>query len=171
MPCLHTPSVTVDVIDCKRNPSCEPSFKKQLRSNHNSVDLINTLPNPIDHFATSLKKKMHVSRISTKFSCRLELLGSRFLRIYCFLVLGLDLAVGLVPDNLPNFCTCDFSMRLVRDNQVEWPSEHYFLICQIEDTNLMNIADTRTSSSCKCDLLVPICQFCTLCFVPPMFFL
>ena len=90
--------------------------KKQLRSNHN-VDLINTLPNPIDHSATSLKKKKHVSRISTKFSCRLELLGSRFLRIYCFLVLGLDLAVGLVPDNLPNFCTGDFSIQLLRDNQ------------------------------------------------------
>ena len=29
----------------------------------------------------------------------------------------------------PNFCASDFSMRLLRDNQVEWPSEQYFLIC------------------------------------------
>ena len=72
-------------------------------------------------------KMKTVSRISTKFSCQPELLGDRFLRIYCFLVLGLDLSVGLVPDNLPNFCTSEFSIRLLGDNQVEGPPEHYFL--------------------------------------------
>ena len=80
-----------------------------------------------------------------------------FLRTYCILVLGLDLVVGLVFDNLQNFGTGNFSTRLQRDSRVEWPSEHYFLNCQAEGSNAMNSADIRTSPTCKCDLLVPVC--------------
>ena len=120
------PSVTVD-FNCKRNHYLQQSKKKYY--NQSFRDLLKHLSSTIDHFATSLQKKMKVSRISTQFSCRLDLLDSMILRIYCLLELGLDLVVGLVFDNLQNFCASDFSMRLLRDNQVEWPSEQYFLIC------------------------------------------
>ena len=100
-----------------------------------------------------------MSRISTQFSCRLELLDGMFLRTWCLHVLDLDLVVGLLFDKLRNISTSDFSMRLQRDNQIEWSSELYFRNCSVEDTNLMNIVDTRTSSTCKCNVLVPICPF------------
>ena len=124
MSCLPALSVTVDLMDCKRNPTCNKI--EQIKSN--LEDLINTLSSAIDHSAKSLKK-MKVSTISTQFSSRLELLDGKILRNCFLVVLGLDLVVGLAPDNLPNFCTSDCSMRLLHDNQVELPSVHCFLNC------------------------------------------
>ena len=64
---------------------------------------------------------MKVSKITTQFSSRLELLDGKFLRIGSLVVLGLDLVVGLAPDNLPDVCAGDFSMRLLHDDQVIGP--------------------------------------------------
>ena len=146
--CQRSPSITVSFIDCKRTHYLWQS-KQQFKSI--CRDLINTLSSPIDHSVSSLKKKK-MSRISIQFSCRLELLDGMLLRTW-------DLVVGLIFDKLPNICTSDFSMRLQRDSQVEWSSEHYFLNCWVEDINLTSIADTRTSSTCTCNVLVSICSF------------
>ena len=109
----------------------------------------------MDQSAKSLKK-MKVSKITTQFSSRLELLDGKFLRIGSLVVLGLDLVVGLAPDNLPDVCAGDYSMRLLHDDQ---SSVHNFLKCEVEDTNLICIADTQPSSTFKCDLPVQICPF------------
>ena len=53
------------------------------------------LSSPIDHSATMLKKMMKMARISTQFSCRLEVVDVKFLRTCLFLVLGLDQEVTL----------------------------------------------------------------------------
>ena len=71
------------------------------------------------HSATMSKKMMKMVTISTKISSRLEVLDDNFLRTCLLLVVDLDLEVGLVPENLRNFCTSDSTIRLLCDNQVE----------------------------------------------------
>ena len=53
------------------------------------------LSSPIDHCATMFKKMMKMAENSTQFSCRLEVLDDKFLRIDRFLVFGLYPEVGL----------------------------------------------------------------------------
>ena len=47
-----------------------------------------------------LKKMMKMANMSTQFSCRLEVLDDRYLRICLLLVVDLDLEVELALDNL-----------------------------------------------------------------------
>ena len=109
------------------------------------------LASPIYQSATRLKKK--VSRIATQFSCRLELLGGMTLRTSCLLAPGLELV-----DILQISVEMIFPMQLQNDNQIERPSEHFFLNCLAGGSNSMNSATARTSQLCKSDLLVPSCS-------------
>ena len=109
---------------------------------------------PIDHSATRLQKLMKVSRISTQFSCPIEVFDDQFLRLYFLLVLGLDPAVGLAPGDLPIFWTGDSLMRLLCDNQVEKPLVHCSLNYPVVGTSLICIANIRLSSVYPCGLLV-----------------
>ena len=151
--CLHRPSVTVDLIDCKRNPNC----KKKLKSNRYPQDLISTPSSPISHSATRLKK-MKTSKISTQFSGQFVALD-KFLRKYILLVFSLDAVVGLASDNLLKVCTSDFSMRLLHDSQLELPSVQCLLDHSIADSNLICLDRARLSSTYKCDLLELIRPF------------
>ena len=51
-----------------------------------------------------------ISRFAIQFSRPLNLFDGMFLRTFWLLVLGLDLVVGLVFDNIQNFGTSDFSI-------------------------------------------------------------
>ena len=117
---------------------------------------------PIDHSATRLKRMMKMARISTQFSCRLDVIDDKFLGIYFLLVLGLAAEVGLAPDNVPIFCRGDSLTRLLRDNQVEKSLIDFFLHYSVEDTNLICIASVRLPLVYTCGLSVLFRKFlCT----------
>ena len=96
---------------------------------------------------------MKTCKIPTKFSDQFVALDDKFLRMCFLLVVGLDAVEGSDSDNLLNFCTCDFSMRLRLANQVEMPSVHCFLDHSIVHSNLICIARPPLSSPCKNDLI------------------
>ena len=100
---------------------------------------------PIYHSAIRLKKMKKMARISTQFSCRLEVLDDKFLTICFLLLLGHDPEVGWAPDNLPIFCTGGSFMRLLRGNHVEKPLVHFFLNYSVTYSNLICIAYIRLS--------------------------
>ena len=126
--------------------------KNKLKSNQCPQDLISTPSSPISHPATRLEK-MKTFQISTQFSDPFVSLDDRFLRNCILRVLGLGAVAGLASDNLLNFCTDDFSKRLLHDNQIEMPSVHCLLDQSFVDSNLIRIDRARLSSMFKCDLL------------------
>ena len=88
---------------------------------------------------------MKMANMSTQFSCRLEVLDDRYLRISLLLVVDLDLEVELALDNLLIAGAGDSLGRGLRGNLVEKPMAHCFLNCSVSDPNLICIVHVLRS--------------------------